>query len=1066
MIFALDTLGFRTYIENARSGKSYYCIACGLPLIVKNEGTKRAHHYAHKPGSECVDSWERSGWYDMSEWHQEWQDRFPQVNQEVYVKYGDIKHRADVLTGHTVIEFQHSPLSVDAFDKRNNFYHSLGFKMVWLFDLIDDYEEGSINQSSEGIYYWETPRRTFEKYDLEHGQIELFLQIKKEGEGAIIKVKKQVDKGFTRFLVSNTYSIDEFVSYFNNGTESCELPSTDYQVISEEYEEFKKKYNIQLTPQQDRCVQAIDGCNLVLAVPGSGKTKVLISRVAYMIKCKGIDPRRILSLTYTKNAAAEMKRRYEEKFGKEDKVDFRTLNSLTYNIVNDNADFVVNICDQKDVRRIITNIFKETVKDGLITENEIKEATATIAYIKNMMLSKEETEDLKIWDKPANDIYEMYQSELSRNNLIDHDDTMIYTLKIFEAKPHVLDRYQNMYEYCLLDEAQDTSKIQFEVIKKITGKYNKVFMVGDEDQSIYRFRAAYPEELLDFENRYPNPFRMEMTENFRSRAEIVEVTNEFIKRNTKRYEKEAHSDKGEGGTVEKILVRNRKSQFNAIEDVLKNNPGDIAFLVRNNDSALPIMDAFIKKGIRYNTNKKGDFNLLTSRITSDIIAFFKLAVNRNDVDSFMQIFGKCNLFIKRSDAEGACEKSRQSRKDLLDSLIDYMNFDRRMDGSNASKLKALMDKIVKMKPVDAIDYIVDFGYGEYIKKKKLGGSSLEILSILSKDDIDAQGFLHHMDSLKESISTHENGDSLITVSTIHASKGLQYNTVCILDVIDHIFPLMEEGDKNPFMIMADDEVIEETRDELEEERRIFYVAMTRAEKKLILFSIANRDSSFVEEIRANSKVVYAKDYEDDEEENDDVSDVGKPVSELCDKVIFIYSTKKLYPCYLKGKVCSISDNNCPCDSCKYRSDATVFVNDAYYDNRAIKACKFRFADILGDFDLLKDKITNIERNAYGCVCKVDYIINGEKKSLEYRSIPRIGSTIEQIIDENQTAQVIIVRNIRTGIEFKIGGLNNLRKYGSLSHIYGYYKKKNGDFNKERTEVYYAFDKEWILEWMK
>lgn len=330
MYIALDKEQKRISISDAVQGDTFFCPVCLEKMFVKS-GTERARHFSHFPNCECNDSW--NGQYDMSDWHYEWQNQFPPENQEVVVQCDDIRHRADVLTDRTVLEFQHSPLSSGKFNDRNVFYHgNIGYKVVWLYDMRDDYANDQMAEKTANCFLWDKPRLTFRKYDLRAGEIDLFFQIKDEGE-CILHIQVFTNDGFE---IKQRYTKEAFLSYVGLRNGICLPPLHLDTQVNEDYLAFAEKYSIKLNPQQQRAVQAVSGANLMIAVPGSGKTTVMVTRMGYMIYCKGIAPENILAITYTKSATNDIKQRFADKFDQEtaDRLNIRTINSLCEQIIN------------------------------------------------------------------------------------------------------------------------------------------------------------------------------------------------------------------------------------------------------------------------------------------------------------------------------------------------------------------------------------------------------------------------------------------------------------------------------------------------------------------------------------------------------------------------------------------------------------------------------------------------------------------------------------------------------------------------------------------------------------
>ena len=277
------------------------------------------------------------------------------------------------------------------------------------------------------------------------------------------------------------------------------------------YTQFREKYLNRLNEQQRAAVQSVEGPVLLLAVPGSGKTTVLITRLGYMIYCKGIDPKKILTVTYTVAATKDMSKRFASYFGEEmaDQLEFRTINGICAKIIQyygrkvGKAPFEL-VKDENTKAGMLSQIFLES-EHSYATESDLKNVRTLITYIKNMMLTEKEI--LKLEEKEEiriSVIYKEYCRQLREQGMMDYDDQMLYAYNMLRRFPELLAHFQNMYPYICVDEAQDTSKIQHAIIALLSSKTENLFMVGDEDQSIYGFRAAYPEALLLFEKHHPN----------------------------------------------------------------------------------------------------------------------------------------------------------------------------------------------------------------------------------------------------------------------------------------------------------------------------------------------------------------------------------------------------------------------------------------------------------------------------------------------------------------------------------------------------------------------------------
>lgn len=843
MYIALDKEQKRISINDAIQGDVLFCPVCLERMFVKS-GSERARHFAHYPHCECKDGW--NGQYDMSDWHYEWQNMFPPENQEVVIQFDDIRHRADVLVNRTVAEFQHSPLSSGKFNDRNIFYHNnIGYKVVWLYDMREDYINGLMTKMSDNQYSWNQPRSTFRKYDLRAGAIDLFFQIADEGD-CILQIQEFVDGGFK---VQQSITKETFLSYIGLHNGKCLPPLHMDLQINEEYQRFAEKYEIKLNLQQQRAVQAIDGANLMIAVPGSGKTTVMVARMGYMIYCKHIPPENILAITYTKSATNDIRQRFADKFeiGIAQRLNIRTINSLCEHIIQRytqkyNRERYRLLNDNEQIK-IIKDIYVDLTGDRFPHESDIIEAQTVISYIKNMMLT---TPDLRAEylsdDLFYEEFYNKYQQTLTEQKRMDFDDQLVFAKIFIEVRPQLLYELQDEYRYICVDEAQDTSKIQHEIIRILASRRNNIFMVGDEDQSIYRFRAAYPQALLNFTDTYVNPYILFLETNYRSTKQIVSAAQSFISKNINRHsEKKMKASRGEGKPIERITVKKKHEQYSVISGIAQSNHEQMTVLYRNNGSAIPLMDLFLRNNIPFKRLKDAGENFFTCRVVQDIVNFLKVATNPNNYEAFMQIYYKCGYGFRKTAAEWSIRKSRQKRISILDELINQMSqWPTLMN--KAKDFKNKLKKIAVSKPSDAIELICDFWYYSYAKENKLDIGKTDLLYALAMQENTVESFLTRLEQLPQLINDYRCTDTNPTIiSTIHSAKGLEFDTVYLIDVYDGCLPHSDKETAKE----------QERIDNYEEERRLFYVGITRAKNKLYLLNISDCYSSFINEVIPN-----------------------------------------------------------------------------------------------------------------------------------------------------------------------------------------------------------------------
>jgi len=772
------------------------------------------------------------------------------VNQEVKLCLGETKHRADVLVDRTVIEFQHSIMPVKAFDDRNNFYFNLGYKVIWLFDLSDLYSIGQLTYKpiNNGLFFtWKNPKKAFNNYDIQSGCIDLFFQL----GSSIVRVTDVSPMGFESFSTTTLMEKNDFLTYVGLCDGTCLPPCRDDLEHNQQYQQFKKQYHISLNKQQERALQAVEGSNLLLAVPGSGKTTVLVARLGYMVLNKNIAPESILAITYNNSAANEMRERFSSLFGRSigRRIDFRTINSLALKVYSDYCR-EINRSQRKLIQddercRLLGEVFKQH-NGEYAAENDILELSSAITYIKNMMLTDEQIREIESEYPHLNAMYESYQKSLKDNYQMDFDDQMVFALWILQKDDEILFALRARYKYICVDEAQDTSKIQHEIIKFLAQGSN-LFMVGDEDQSIYGFRAAYPKALLNFRYDYLNPYILRMERNYRSTTQIVDKAQLFISQNKGRYEKNMTAERGDGEAVSLEQVESREMQYMRLLDVAKTAKVETAFLYRDNESAIVLVDLFLRNNIQFKL-RKPEMNFFKIHTVKDIVAFLSLAMNDHDFRQLNQICNKGILYLKEKQRNWAirnCQKKRISVFDAIDEQMQYVDPRHR---NRSFAFRNVMTEVSMASPAKAISILLESGYKTYLKEKHFDTGKIEILQILAKQESTIEGFLNRLRDLERLLKQGfaAECEPQIILSTIHSSKGLEYDSVYMVDVYDGRFP---SSRPNIFCRSKD------SADGEQEERRLFYVGITRAKNKLHLFEINERESSYIDELFPEARML-------------------------------------------------------------------------------------------------------------------------------------------------------------------------------------------------------------------
>lgn len=648
-----------------------------------------------------------------------------------------------------------------------------------------------------------------------------------------------------------------------------------------EWKEFETTFSVKLNQQQKEAVQSTKGSVLLLAVPGSGKTTVLVTRLGYMIYCRNIPPESILTVTYTVAATKDMSERFAVRFGEDmaKRLEFRTINGICAMIIQyygrriGKTPFEL-VKDEKATTGMLIKICQDHGM-GYPTESDLKNVRTLITYIKNMMLNEEELQKLEEEsDIRIAGIYREYCRQMREQKLMDYDDQMLYAYNILRKDPGVLAYFQNRYPYICVDEAQDTSKIQHAIIALLAAGTGNLFMVGDEDQSIYGFRAAYPEALLSFEKKHPGAKVLLMEENFRSNAKIVEAADKFIQKNTLRHEKHMRAAREAGADIREISLKSRKAQYvylmKAAQECTTGMAGmsgseehrgradasvtETAVLYRDNECAIPLIDLLERKNIPYRM-RNADLSFFTHRTVLDVQNIIRFAMDPKDTELFMQIYYRLKLFFNKKDALRYAQISQEKDMEVLDAALKYGNLEKYQE-DNIRNLKRQMVRILNMPGDEAVNQILTYmGYQDYLKKMGMNANKLETVKLIGSRVESPEKLLERLEELRTIIQEKvSDKDCPFILSTMHASKGLEYDTVYLLDVMDGILP--EKVLANPRTASK------EELETYEEERRLFYVGVTRAKNQLNVFT-TNKPSKFCSELlgkrnlRENQQKEYA-----------------------------------------------------------------------------------------------------------------------------------------------------------------------------------------------------------------
>ncbi len=595
-----------------------------------------------------------------------------------------------------------------------------------------------------------------------------------------------------------------------------------------------------LNKEQKEAVKQTEGPLLVLAGAGSGKTKVLTTRIAYLIKEKGVDPYNILAITFTNKAAKEMKERIinmldNEFYG----MQVSTFHSFGLSILRKYATYLgykqnFTIIDSDDSLTIIKKIIKELDLDP---KNYNPKA------IKNRISSaKNELLDPDSYSKYANtdfeekvvEVYRRYENTLFNSNSLDFDDLLILPIKLFRKNIEVLREYQERFKYILVDEYQDTNEAQYILVKMISAKYKNICVVGDESQSIYSFRGANYKNILNFEKDYENTKTILLEQNYRSTKYILNVANDIIKNNINRKDKKLWTENTEGSKVKYYKALNEKDEAYHIVSEIKNliingvKKEDIAVLYRTNAQSRNIEEALLKENIPYKV--VGSFFFYKRKEIKDLIAYLKLIYNNSDNTSLLRIINVPKRKIGIKTIENLEMMATLNQTSLYDAI----------ESGKELEFKKIIEEIKELEKdlslTELIDTILDkTGIKEELEKEKtleadIRLENLEEFKSITKTFeekygiISLQAFLEEI-SLVADMEEHNLNTDLVTLMTVHSSKGLEFDNVFIAGLEEGIFPHNNSLSSH---------------EEIEEERRLFYVAVTRAKKRLELVNAKKR----------------------------------------------------------------------------------------------------------------------------------------------------------------------------------------------------------------------------------
>lgn len=619
-----------------------------------------------------------------------------------------------------------------------------------------------------------------------------------------------------------------------------------------------------LNENQLKAVNHLDGPCMVLAGPGSGKTRVITYRIANMVVNKNIKSTSILAISFTKASSIEMKNRalsLSNDF-RMNKVTYGTFHSVFFRILRYFENYnIESILDEKTKRIGLKNILKGLNIENADDDETIGQVINEISYVKNELMDKRDFKSEVLTNDEFIKVYNFYEEYKQQMNKIDFDDMLIKTYELLKNNKAALDRVRSVYRYILVDEFQDINKVQFEALKLIANPSNNIFVVGDEDQSIYGFRGSRPDFLLEFEEYFSNTKKVLLDINYRSKGEIIDIANRLIEKNTNRYEKVIKCGQGNGAKVNYISPEDSEEEAVYIAKDIKNKIQedyteytDFAVIYRTNIQSRALVDVFMDMRIPF-VVKDSIVTIYDHWAAQDILAYLRIGVNPNSNKDWIRIINKPFRYISKDNLNLI-----KDEPDFINSLINKCDLHPKQV-KTINDLDIDISYVKGLNPKNAISYIrTTLDYDRYIldycanRKIKTNGL-IEILNELESSATNfktIQEYLEHIERVKSEIVDNKNNKETdgVIFTTMHSAKGLEFKNVYIIGANEGTIPHEKSYE-------IDDE--EKKNDQIEEERRLMYVAITRAEENICISSPINKygkrvsKSRFVEDIKAPTK---------------------------------------------------------------------------------------------------------------------------------------------------------------------------------------------------------------------
>ena len=602
---------------------------------------------------------------------------------------------------------------------------------------------------------------------------------------------------------------------------------------------------MELNSGQEVARSHVDGPMMVLAGPGSGKTTVITHRVRYLIEQHQIDPSEILVITYSKAAAVHMQERYEQ-LQADRGVSFSTFHGLFFKIIRSYSDVSLENLLREDER---LSILKAILVHQHIEwdEDTLNDISMEISYMKNDLIELAHYHSFALTGGDFRAVVTQYEAYKEEHNKIDFDDMLTRCYHLLTENEKLLNIWQRRYKYIMIDEFQDINRIQYQIIKLLSHKNNNIYIVGDDDQSIYKFRGARPDFLLSFPKDFTNAKRALLDINYRSSNEIIKIANSIIKSNTVRYKKVIRGTdrKGRGPVIIKSEDANQEASYIAKKIQALDVPlDDICVVYRTNLQSRAFIDAFSNLNIPFKVKDEAP-TIYEHFIAKDLIAYLTLGLDITDSFAFERIINKPKRYISKA----ILTTFKKEKKPLVEVFLQtdiLESWKKRPIEDMVYHLKSLS----KMTPYKAIKYIrKTVGYDGYIKEyaayKRVRTKGLvEVLDELlesAKNFDTIEAFLYHIEHIKEQVDTKKDATGYgVQLSTMHGVKGLEYQVVFVASCVETVIPHEKS----------------QTDEEIEEERRLFYVAVTRAKDLLYISIIKNKYEEKVEPTRFLKGIAY------------------------------------------------------------------------------------------------------------------------------------------------------------------------------------------------------------------